>query len=72
MNTFLVCMLLCLNIVCNTQACSLPKCPPGTQQCVVGRGGADCSGILGCHKKCPPGSNPIGPLVPCNIKILPF
>lgn len=68
MTTYLLILLLCLNIIEYTQACSLITCKPGTQHCIVGSGGADCRGALGCLKTCPPGSSHIGPLVPnqCN------
>ena len=59
-------MILCFDIL-YIQACSLPKCKPGTQHCIVGSVGADCRGVLGCLKSCPPGSNPIGPLVPSKF-----
>jgi len=67
MKLLFVFMILCFDTL-NIQACSLPKCKPGTQHCIVGSVGADCRGVLGCLKSCPPGSNPIGPLVPnqCN------
>ena len=68
MNTILVYLLLCLNIVYVAQSCSLTKCPPGTQQCIaLGGGGADCSGVLGCHAICPTNSSHIGPLVPSKF-----
>jgi len=62
-------MILSVDFIAYINACSLTKCRPGTQHCIVGSGyGADCKGVLGCLKSCPPGSNPIGPLVPnqCN------
>ena len=65
MFSYLLFLFLCLNLLQYTQPCSLPKCKPGTQHCiVVGSGGADCRGVLGCLKTCPPGSKHIGPLVP--------
>ena len=67
MYSYLFAIFMCLNVVQYTKACSLSKCKPGTQHCIVGSGGADCRGVLGCLKKCPPGSSPIGPLVPSKF-----
>ena len=68
MHSCLLFLVLCLSVLQYTQPCSLPKCKPGTQHCiVVGSGGADCRGVLGCLKTCPPGSKHIGPLVPSKF-----
>ena len=53
-----------MNAMRDTQACSLANCPLGTQHCVddkIGLG-AMCEGHRGCHEKCPPGSDHIGPI----------
>ena len=68
MNFFNIVLILSVDIISYINACSLTKCRPGTQHCIVGSGyGADCKGVLGCLKSCPPGSNPIGPLVPSKF-----
>ena len=68
MHSYLLFLFLCLHFLQYTHPCSLPKCKPGTQHCiVVGSGGADCRGFLGCLKSCPPGSKHIGPLVPSKL-----
>lgn len=60
-----------ITIVAKTQACSLGPCEPGKQWCVEDCNGtdclgADCSGYRGCHEVCPPGTNGLGPITPCN------
>ena len=67
MNSHLLFLCMCLNVLQYADACSLGKCEPGTQHCIddckVGDClGADCRGWMGCHSKCPPGSSHIGPL----------
>ena len=55
----------CYKILSTILACSLTTCRPNTQHCFNGHFGADCSGYVGCFKKCPPGSSHGGqPLVP--------
>ena len=72
MKSRLAFVLFFLSIVRYINGCSVGVCKPGTQRCIIGNGGSDCRGVLGCLKTCPSGSSHIGPLVPSKFAVKYF